>query len=427
MLKKPLFNQQKYLDAFIKTAQYVASLTTQQDVWSEMLKVMTHFFGSDLVAFGECRADGEIIGHHWALPEGVSCENIFTAEIKEIINEVLEGGFLATHQIYAPEEYSIAILPIKQENQTTAVMLVGNRMSEPLVKELLNVYLAVAGLIGATTARLVSEAELRRHRNHLEKLVRERTSELEGKMVELEEANIRLQEVDRLKSIFLASMSHELRTPLNSIIGFTGIILQGVSGEITDDQRKKLTMVKDNANHLLTLINDVIDVSKIESGQIEPFIEEFDFADLMQEVKELFKVAVDEKGLDLSLRMPEGLIIKSDERRVKQVVMNLVSNALKFTDKGKIEINVMEKDGMVEVSVADTGIGIRKEGMDKLFKQFSRIYIKDRPAVEGTGLGLYLSQKIATILGGEIKAESEFGKGSVFTFTLPLRYKEVTG
>ena len=174
MLKKPLFNQQKYLDAFIKTAQYLASLTTQQDVWSEMLKVMTHFFGSDLVAFGECRADGEIIGYHWALPEGVSCENIFTAEIKEIINEVLEGGFLATHQIYAPEEYSIAILPIKQENQTTAVMLVGNRMSEPLVKELLNVYLAVAGLIGATTARLVSEAELRRHRNHLEKLVRER-------------------------------------------------------------------------------------------------------------------------------------------------------------------------------------------------------------------------------------------------------------
>ena len=427
MLKKPLFNQQKYLDAFIKTAQYVASLTTQQDVWSEMLKVMTHFFGSDLVAFGECRADGEIIGHHWALPEGVSCENIFTAEIKEIINEVLEGGFLATHQIYAPEEYSIAILPIKQENQTTAVMLVGNRMSEPLVKELLNVYLAVAGLIGATTARLVSEAELRRHRNHLEKLVRERTSELEGKTVELEEANIRLQEADRLKSIFLASMSHELRTPLNSIIGFTGIILQGISGEITDDQRKELTMVKDNANHLLTLINDVIDVSKIESGQIEPFIEEFDFADLMQEVKELFKVAVDEKGLDLSLRMPEGLIIKSDERRVKQVVMNLVSNALKFTDKGKIEINVMEKDGMGEVSVADTGIGIRKEDMDKLFKQFSRIHIKDRPAVEGTGLGLYLSQKIATILGGEIKAESEFGKGSVFTFTLPLRYKEVTG
>lgn len=427
MLKKPLSNQKKYLDAFIKTAQYLASLTTQQDVWSEMLKVMTHFLGSDLIVFGERRADGEIIGHHWALPEGVSCESIFTAEIKEIINEVLEDGFLATHQIYAPEEYSIAILPIKQENQTTAVMLVGNRMSEPLVKELLNVYLAVAGLIGATTARLVSEAELRRYRNHLEKLVKERTSELEGKMVELEEANIRLQEVDRLKSIFLASMSHELRTPLNSIIGFTGIILRGISGEITDDQRKELTIVKDNANHLLTLINDVIDVSKIESGQIEPFIEEFDFADLMREVKELLKVAVDEKGLDLSLRMPEGLIIKSDERRVRQVVINLVSNALKFTDKGKIEINVMEKDGMVEVSVADTGIGIRKEGMEKLFKQFSRIYIKDRPTVEGTGLGLYLSQKIATILGGEIKAESEFGKGSVFAFTLPLRYKEVMG
>ena len=242
----------------------------------------------------------------------------------------------------------------------------------------------------------------------------------------LVQANIRLKELDQLKSMFISSMSHELRTPLNSIIGFTGIILQGISGEITDDQRKELTIVKNNANHLLALISDVIDVSKIESGQIEPFIEEFDLADLMQEVKELFKVAVDEKGLDLSLKMPEGLMIKGDERRVKQIVMNLVSNALKFTDKGKIEINVMEKDGMVEASVADTGIGMREEDMDKLFKQFSRIYTKDRPVAEGAGLGLYLSQKIAAILGGKIKAESKFGKGSVFTLTLPLKCKEVT-
>ncbi len=427
MLKRPLFNQQRYLDAFIKMAQYVASLTTQQDVWSEMLKVMTHFFGSDLVAFGECRADGEIIGHHWALPEGVSCENIFRAEIKEIIKEVLESGFLATHQVYLPEEYSIAILPIKQENQTTAVMLVGNRMSEPLVKELLNVYLAVAGLIGATTARLVSEAELRRHHNHLEKLVRERTNELEGKTVKLEEANIRLQEADRLKSIFLASMNHELRTPLNSIIGFTGIILQGMAGEINEEQRKQLTMVKNSASHLLSLINDLLDISKIEAGKVELGIEEFDLSALAREVKDSFKVGAEEKSLKVSLEMPERLTVKSDERRTKQVLVNLVDNAVKFTDTGKIEIKVAKKEEKVELSVRDTGIGIRKEEIGRLFEPFTQISNQGRPKQEGTGLGLYLSKKIADLLGGEIKAESEFGSGSVFTFTLPLEYEGVEG
>ena len=227
--------------------------------------------------------------------------------------------------------------------------------------------------------------------------------------------------------MFIASMSHELRTPLNSIIGFTGIILQGMSGEITGDQRKELTMVKNSANHLLTLINDVIDVSKIETDRVELFIEEFNFADLMQEAKESFKVAVDEKNLKLSLEMPERLIIKGDERRIKQIIINLMSNAVKFTDRGEIEIKVKKKDEEVKVSVTDAGIGIKKENIDKLFKQFSRIYVEGRPVTEGTGLGLYLSKKIVDLLGGQLKAESEFGKGSMFTFTFPLEYKEVKG
>jgi len=272
----------------------------------------------------------------------------------------------------------------------------------------------------------------------LEKKVKERTAELEEAQEalvilledvnqakeELEEANIQLQELDRLKSMFIASMSHELRTPLNSIIGFTGIILQGMTGEITEEQRKQLTMVKNSANHLLSLINDIIDLSKIEAGKVELAIEEFDLSGLVQEVKDSFTVAVAEKGLKMPLKMPDRLVIESDERRVKQVLVNFVGNAVKFTDEGEIEIKVVKKDGMVEVSVRDTGIGIRKEDMDRLFKPFSQVPAEDR-SKEGTGLGLYLSKKIAELLGGEIKAESEFGKGSVFTFTLPLKYREV--
>ena len=159
-MEKSLFNQQRYLEAFIKTAQYLASLTIQQDIWSHIGKVLVNFFSADLAGFAERRADGEITGHHWVLPDKVSGKKILTAEIKEIINGVVESGFLATHQIHLPAPYSLALLPIMQASQTTAVMLVGHRMPKPLPKELLNVYLAVAGLVGITIAKLSAEQAL---------------------------------------------------------------------------------------------------------------------------------------------------------------------------------------------------------------------------------------------------------------------------
>lgn len=237
---------------------------------------------------------------------------------------------------------------------------------------------------------------------------------------QLEQANIKLQELDKLKSMFIASMSHELRTPLNSIIGFTGIMLQQMSGEINEEQRKQLTLVKNSANHLLALINDIIDISRIEAGKVELVIEEFDLITIVEEVRDSFSVAAAEKGFKVSLKIPKTLVIKSDERRTKQVIVNLVGNAVKFTDEGEIEINVTKKDRVAELSVKDAGVGIREEDMGKLFKAFSQITTKGR-LEEGTGLGLYLSKKIADLLGGDITGESEFGKGSVFTFTLPLK------
>ncbi len=264
---------------------------------------------------------------------------------------------------------------------------------------------------------------LRKSRNKLKQWGKELEEKVEKRTGELEKANLKLQELDQLKSMFIASMSHELRTPLNSIIGFTGIILQEMSGKINEEQRKQLTLVKNSANHLLALINDIIDISKIEAGKVEIAIEEFDLSVLAQETKDSFAVAVDKKGHKLSLETPPTLIIKSDKRRTEQILVNFISNAVKFTDRGEIEIKIVKKDETVEMSVGDTGIGIRKKDIDKLFKTFSRITTKGR-VEEGTGLGLYLSKKIADLLGGEIKAESEFGKGSVFTLTLPIKYKE---
>ncbi|MEA2015154.1 MAG: ATP-binding protein [Actinomycetota bacterium] len=261
-----------------------------------------------------------------------------------------------------------------------------------------------------------SERRLRKLNDELEEKVKKRTEDLAH-------ANVRLKELDRLKSMFIASMSHELRTPLNSIIGFTSLLLMGMAGEISDEQRKQLSMVKSSANHLLELVNDVIDVSKIEAGQVDPSIKDFNLSEVLKEVEEIFKILFKGKGIKLSLKTPEEIIIESDSRRVRQIIMNFVSNALKFTEKGKIEIKAGRRKGRVKITVSDTGAGIKKEDIKKLFRQFSRIQTRGAPRVEGTGLGLYLSKKIAVLLKGKIGVESIFGKGSKFYLDLPLKYK----
>jgi signal transduction histidine kinase len=231
--------------------------------------------------------------------------------------------------------------------------------------------------------------------------------------------------MDHLKSVFLASMSHELRTPLNSIIGFTGIILQGMAGEINEEQRKQLTMAKNSASHLLSLINDVLDISKIEAGKVELSPEEFSLDDLVREVVESLSPTASEKGLELLTEAPDGITLFSDKRRMKQVLMNLVSNAVKFTDQGSVKIAArVPGDGNLEVRVIDTGVGIKQEDMGKLFQPFQQVGVLLTKKQEGTRLGLYLTRKLVTILRGDISAKSQYGKGSVFTVTVPLKYEE---
>lgn len=261
-------------------------------------------------------------------------------------------------------------------------------------------------------------AELDEHVKEIEQLNQAMTNLLE----DLKATNSRLEEADRLKSVFLASMSHELRTPLNSIIGFTSIILMGMVGEVTEEQSKQLTIVQKNANHLLELINDLLDISKIEAGKVELSPEEFEIADIVREVVEAFSPAVNEKGLELLTDVPEGIMLNSDMRRIKQVIMNFVSNAVKFTEQGtvKITVRVLEEEKL-ELSVIDTGIGIKKDDLSKLFAPFQQVEKSLAKRYEGTGLGLYLTEKLIGLLGGEIRAKSEYGRGSEFTFILALK------
>lgn len=263
--------------------------------------------------------------------------------------------------------------------------------------------------------RRQAESALREARDQLEVKVAERTHELS-------EANERLKELDRLKSEFLATMSHELRTPMNSIIGFTGILRQELAGPLNEEQKKQLGMVNLSAKHLLDLINDLLDLSRIESGKANVSVNDFQVKDVVQEVIQSLQPAATQKGLLLESDMGGAeLKMAGDRKRTFQVLLNLANNAVKFTDQGSVKIVVRQEGNNVQFEVIDTGIGIKPEQLANLFQAFRQVDGSAKRVYEGTGLGLYLCKKLVNMLGGSIGAESNFGVGSRFYFTLPAK------
>ncbi len=237
------------------------------------------------------------------------------------------------------------------------------------------------------------------------------------------EARHAAEAADRLKSAFLATMSHELRTPLNSIIGFTGILLQQLAGPLNTEQRKQLEMVLGSSRHLLALINDVLDISKIEAGELAVASEPFDLAASIVKVVGIVAPLAEDKGLALHILGAEqvGQMV-GDGRRVEQILLNLLSNAIKFTERGTVTLSVDTSDdgNTVRLHVQDTGIGIKPDDMAQLFQPFRQLDSTLTRAHEGTGLGLAICRRLATLMGGSIEASSRPGEGSTFTATLPV-------
>ncbi len=234
-------------------------------------------------------------------------------------------------------------------------------------------------------------------------------------------ANEELRKATQAKSEFLANMSHELRTPLNAIIGFSELMLDGVPGKTNKAQRQCLDDIMSSGKHLLYLINDVLDLSKIESGKMELRLRDIALTDVIDSLKSTMMPILTQRKQSLDVEVEEGLpLVHADEAKVRQVLFNLLSNATKFTPDGsKLKVEAGRKDGWCQVSVVDNGIGIKKEEQEMVFEAFYRV---DTPLVRergGTGLGLTVAKQIIENHGGQIWIESEHGKGSRFIFTLP--------
>jgi signal transduction histidine kinase len=241
---------------------------------------------------------------------------------------------------------------------------------------------------------------------------------------EIEEKSAQLEVASRHKSDFLASMSHELRTPLNALLGFNEMILGDVYGEVPPDMKPPLAQMQASGKHLLRLINNVLDLAKIEAGRMELALSDYSVHDTVESVRSTLEPLAADKGLEFLAAVSPGIpLAYGDAGRITQCLMNLAGNALKFTKSGKVEISVARDDGLLRYCVADTGIGIPPEKIASLFTEFKQTDATIASEYGGTGLGLSITKKFVEMHGGRIWVQSEPGKGSAFTFEIPLRAK----
>ncbi len=284
-------------------------------------------------------------------------------------------------------------------------------------------------IVGALVVRRKSPGRFEHSLNLLETFAAQSALAIQNAQLfaEIEEKGREPEIASEHKSQFLANMSHELRTPLNAILGYTELILDSIYGEVPEEIRGVMERVGRNGQYLLTLINDVLDLSKIEAGKLSLSLDDYSIENVVHAVVSAVESLATEKNPTLKATVPAGLPIgKGDEQRIAQTLLNLVGNAVKFTEAGQIEIKVTGSDDAIFVSVSDTGVGISEGDQEAIFKEFRQVDGTDTRRKGGTGLGLAIAKRIIEMHGGRIWIESSLGQGSTFSFTLPVRVEQQT-
>ncbi len=343
-------------------------------------------------------------GARYIIPSSLPLNSSFMAGVTQSKQPVLlkEG---AENSLFNPDDVpdlqSLALVPLLAGNQFVGVIAVASLRRNAYTEDTIQLLQALSGTLTA----IIQNARLLR---------------------EVQEANQRLREVDKLKSQFLANMSHELRTPLNSIIGFSRVILKGIDGPLNETQSQDLSTIHESGKHLLNLVNDILDQAKIEAGKMELSPTFFSIVELVKSVMSTAVGLVKDKPIRLHQELQADLPnVYADEFRTRQVLLNMLSNAAKFTRQGSITVSTfMIDDGgrpMIQISVTDTGIGISKENIRRVFAQFEQVDNSTARGAEGTGLGMPIAKSLIELQGGRIWLESEVGIGSTFSITIPTQ------
>jgi PAS domain S-box-containing protein len=331
-------------------------------------------------------------------------------------------------------DFAISPIPFRRERITlvhpqTGVELptevaagkVMNERGEPL---------AIVSVLHDLTKQVENErlyAELKKFSAELEDRIRLATSDLEAQNVRLQWQSKELEKAYRLKSEFLANMSHELRTPINALIGYTALMLDRIYGDLTPKQVEGLTRIQASSQHLLALINDILDLAKIEAGKMPMHLESAPLRLVIGEVVAQLELLVKRKGLEFTCEIADDVpVLHTDRTKLKQIILNLLSNAVKFTHKGSVTLVAEMTGPNLRIMVRDTGIGIHPEHLEVIFEEFRQVDQSRTREYGGTGLGLSITRKLIVLLGGDITVESEYGMGTTFTIVLPIRSEPAT-
>ncbi len=399
-------------EALYRASRHITTAANLPDLYQLLVNEMASRLGADqcrLVMFDRKTGNSEIVAKHRST---VDEKKLFAPMVGDPVYVILRDS----KQPLAIEDVSVH----------PAIAYFRDVLVQQNIKSMLLVPIVVRGeLIGIVwldavgQERVFTEAEL----DFSQTLASQAAIAIANMRAfeEQKETTERLREVDKLKTQFLANMSHELRTPLNSIIGFSRVILKGIDGPLTELQKTDLAAIYNSGQHLLGLINDILDLSKIEAGKMELNFEEVDLKPIIKGVMSSAVGLVKDKPIELEQHVSEDLpIIWADSTRLRQVLLNLISNSAKFTEEGKITLSTDYDNEWVTISVADTGIGIPQEKMGSIFEEFTQVDGSTTRRVGGTGLGLPISYRFVELHGGDITVESREGRGSVFTVTLPI-------